>query len=705
MGPTPSFWIVAGNAGHALAAVLLASLAILTSRRSGGTREGQALVVALALTALWSLRHALAGILSMDRLSDGVAETVRNGAWLAVLALHVHRVDGAFSLKRGRPAVLVALGLLLVAQLGFDLLVGEGAPLNAGVLPVFRSSWLTRCIFALGGLIALHGLSGRRDHPAKARQEAWLGAALAFMWAYDFNHYMFAWLTGDHATSIGPMRGFVMTLVAAMIALGLRTDGMRPVALSRAATMRLISAGIIAIYLLVVALLAMASSDLSAPFGRVAQFSVLFALAVSVLALLPSASLRSWLRVEVSKHLFAHRYDYRALWLRFAATVDESVHADIPLNQRVTRAIAEAIEAPGAVLYLRDEQGGLAGTCDWHWPDLDEAGARLDPRLAQRLEQASWIIDLRRDWADYGSLLPAWMQRSPHAWVIAPLLHREQLIGVILLAAPATRPRLDWEDLDVLRVVCGEAAARISEARGRAALAEAQRFDEFNRRFAFILHDIKNLVSQMSLLASNAQRHADNPAFREDMVLTLRETASRMTELLQRLGRPEPVGDAAPGTLLLGPWARELAPGWSAGLGLVQVEGDVAQPVRADADGLSRALGHLVRNAIEASPAGRLVRIRLKPEGSEAAIQVIDRGSGMTPDFVRDQLFRPFSSSKRNGFGLGAHEAQLLVQGMGGKLDVQSAPGEGTCFTIRLPFADRVASAPDHSIKTIRNTG
>jgi putative PEP-CTERM system histidine kinase len=700
-----SFWIVAGNAGHALAAVLLASLAILTSRRSGRTREGQALVVALALTALWSLRHALAGVLSLDLLSDGVAETVRNGAWLAVLALHVRRLDGGFALRRGRPALLAALGLLLVAQLGFDLLVGEGAPINAGVLPVFRLSWLTRCTFALGGLIALHGLSGRRDHPATARQEAWIGAALAFMWAYDFNHYMLSWLTGDHTASIGPMRGFVMTLIAAMIALGLRTDGTRPIALSRAVTMRLVSAGILALYLLVVALLAMASSDLTAPFGRVAPFAVLFALAVSVLALIPSGSLRSWLRVEITKHLFAHRYDYRMLWLRFAAAVDESAHADVPLDQRLTRAIAQAIEAPGAVLFLRDQQGALAGTCGWNWPDPDEVGARLDMRLAQRLEQASWIIDVRKDWQDYGPLLPAWMQRSAHAWAIAPLLHREQLIGVILLAAPAGRPRLDWEDLDVLRVVCGEAAARISEARGRAALAEAQRFEEFNRRFAFILHDIKNLVSQMSLLASNAQRHADNPAFREDMVLTLRETASRMTELLQRLGRPVPGRGPEAGTLLLGPWVRELAPGWSAGLGLVQVEGDVARPVNADAEGLSRALGHLVRNAIEASPAGRMVRILLKAEGDEAAIHVIDRGTGMTADFVRDQLFRPFSSSKSNGFGLGAHEARLLVQGMGGTLDVESAPGEGTRFTIRLPFADRLGGETDPSTETIRNTG
>ncbi len=130
------------------------------------------------------------------------------------------------------------------------------------------------------------------------------------------------------------------------------------------------------------------------------------------------------------------------------------------------------------------------------------------------------------------------MESDARAWVLSPLIQEGRLVGAILLSSPAVPRRIDWEDLDVLRVVCGEAAALIADARTREALAEAQRFDEFNRRFAFILHDLKNLVSQMSLLASNAERHADNPAFRADMVLTLKETVARMTDLLDRLGRP-----------------------------------------------------------------------------------------------------------------------------------------------------------------------
>ena len=691
----PSLWVIAGNSGHAVASVLLASLAILTSRQAAKRRERQILVVALAVTALWSLRFALGSVLAGGDIRGGVAETVRNGAWLAYLGYLMLRSPAERRKAQGRKAVLTVLGLLLLTHLGVNMLIGDGTPINQLSLPFFEANWLLRASFALGALYLLHGMSNQRDHPAFARREAWLGAALAFMWAFDFNYYAMAWLSRGVVPTLGPMRGFVVALSAIMLALALRSDGTRAFSLSRSATSRLISSGIIIVYVLVVALLASLSTALTAPFGRVALFAVLFSLAVAVLALMPSASLLSWIRVEISKHLFAHRYDYRLLWLRFAETVAEGPEPDQPLDTRITRAIAQAVEAPSAILYLCDEQdGGLRIARSLSWPEHLAAPLTLPDELAARMSQNSWVIDLEADWQDYGRHLPDWMQGSINAWALAPLLHGELLLGAILLGTPPGRQRVDWEDLDVLRVVCGEAAARIAEARSRAALAELQRFEEFNRRFAFILHDLKNLVSQMSLLASTAQRHADNPAFREDMVLTLKETSTRMTELLQRLGRPDSVAEEAKCGIDLGSSIRALAQGWAAGVGLVEVEGDVTRPVPVNLDGLSRALDHLVRNAIEASPAGRVVMIRVA-EGEEAAsIHVIDGGCGMNAEFVKNELFRPFSSTKSNGFGLGAHEARTLVQNMGGQLEVESVEGKGTCFTIRLPFAGKDSGNP-----------
>jgi signal transduction histidine kinase len=66
---------------------------------------------------------------------------------------------------------------------------------------------------------------------------------------------------------------------------------------------------------------------------------------------------------------------------------------------------------------------------------------------------------------------------------------------------------------------------------------------------------------------------------------------------------------------------------------------------------------------------------------------VIDRGKGMSAEYVRRDLFKPFSSSKTGGFGLGAFEARSLAEAMGGRIDVDSKPGVGSRFTLRLPLA------------------
>ena len=119
----------------------------------------------------------------------------------------------------------------------------------------------------------------------------------------------------------------------------------------------------------------------------------------------------------------------------------------------------------------------------------------------------------------------------------------------------------------------------------------------------------------------------------------------------------------------------------------VAVSGDMALVALADGAALEQALGHLVQNAIDASEAGVPVELRVFESGGDVAIEVIDRGQGMSGEFVRSRLFQPFASTKEAGFGIGAYEARTLIRAMGGRLEVESAEGEGTCFTIFLPGA------------------
>jgi putative PEP-CTERM system histidine kinase len=258
------------------------------------------------------------------------------------------------------------------------------------------------------------------------------------------------------------------------------------------------------------------------------------------------------------------------------------------------------------------------------------------------------------------------------------------LVGLVILAAPDFQRQLDWEDFDLLRTAGTQAASSLAEALGQEALSQAQRFEEFNRRFAFILHDIKNLVSQLSLLARNSERHADNPEFRADMVATLKSSVGKMNDLLARLA---PHAAARQPELAPQPLDPILAKAIGGRPG-VAVTGPRGLWGATDAGLLGQAVAHLVQNAVEASPSGSPVQVRLATNGAFVTIAIEDSGCGMEPDFIANRLFQPFASTKPAGFGIGAFEARASIIAMGGRLSVDSSPGRGSRLTIFIPAAE-----------------
>ena len=354
---------------------------------------------------------------------------------------------------------------------------------------------------------------------------------------------------------------------------------------------------------------------------------------------------------------------------------------------RVVKAMADLTDSPAGLLLSADPQG-LAVATVWNWPELADGG-EPEGRGRRPIDARIIEIDAVRAGnapASDADAVPDWILAAPDAWALVPLTHGGQVAGVILLARPPVDRALDWEDYDLLRVAARQAASCLAEDRAHAALADAARFDEFNRRFAFIIHDIKNLVSQLSLTARNAERHADNPDFRTDMIATLKDSSERLQALLTRLSqhsgeRSEPVQPVDAAALLARTAARRehvvvtaAAPAFA-----------LAQPAR-----LETVLGHLVQNAIEA---GGEVTLSAIPDGNRLAIAIADTGVGMSAAFVRDQLFRPFASTKPGGFGLGAFEARQLIEAMNGRIEVTSREGEGTCFRLFLPLVPALAAA------------
>ena len=663
---------------YALAAAVFIGLLIW---RLGVTaqQDGHRLVLgAFAMTACWAWLCAI----QAGQPLVSFAETARNLMWVSLLySLSASSGVRQQGVRLVYGAVSAVFGLQFVIAM-LSLFVRNGA------LP--QTATLLSITAAAGSLVLVHNLYGQAA-PASRSAIRFVMLGLALMWTYDLNLYTFAYLDLRAAAGLLDWRGAAVALTGPLFALGAKQqDGWR-IRLSRAATFQSLSLLAICAYFMVMTVLATALRGSGWDWSGSLLVALLAITTVAAMVLLPSPSARSWAKVKLAKHLFEHRYDYRAEWLRFTDTLGRTGIDAPPLGERVIKAFADILDAPGGLLLVKDPTGALATAASWHWPDRGPGTEDLEAsrEFWHSVEASGRIIELdavRRRGGhrkDLAIAVPGWAAGNDQAWAGVPLIHNGKLFGLVLLAAPQYRRALDWEDFDLLRTAGRQAASSLAEAHGQEALSNAQRFEEFNRRFAFILHDIKNLVSQLSLLSRNAERHADNAEFRADMVATLKSSVGKMNELLARLSpqAPQLVRRSEP-TILRPILMSAIAT--KRRNHDVRLLGDASVAAVVDPSGLEQAVGHLLQNAVEASPADKPVTVRVAAHEDSVVVTIADQGCGMDGDFVRNRLFQPFASTKADGFGIGSFEARSLVAAMGGRLSVDSQPGRGTIFTIKL---------------------
>jgi putative PEP-CTERM system histidine kinase len=661
--------------GHALAALLFAVLALSQLRDGAVSVPRTAFVAALGVTALWAL--AVAGIGNQDLITR-VAESLRNIVWLAFMMALLRRDASA---RRDRAVTMIYGVVVLVAVAGIVLSMIQASVDGDLVKGIASVRILLRMMVALGALVLVHHLYSVAAPGARGGIRLAV-AALAIMWTTDLVLYTTAYLSGDGSQELMATRGLVMIAVVPMLAIAVHRNGDWTLKLSRTVTWQSLSLVALMAYAVTTVLAISAIDSFGGSYARLAQTAFVFGSAAALLTLLSSPTIKAWLRVMVAKHLFNHRYDYRAEWSRFTDTLGAPGEGAAPLEERIVKAVADVTDSSAGLLLVADD-GVFGLSAEWNWLGSVPV-AIAGETLAQFMSQGSRIIELdtvRAGDAPAAELaaVPQWMLDEPSAWAIVPLVHLNQLIGAILLARPPIDRSLDWEDFDLLRIAGRQVASYLAEARAHEALADARRFDEFNRRFAFIMHDVKNLVSQLTLVARNAERHADNPDFRADMIATLKESVGRMNDLLARLSQHNSARVEEPVTVELMPIVERVTKrrGVSHPIAVTGMRDSVgvADPAR-----LEQALGHLIQNAIEASAPGEPVAVVV----GRSTIDVIDAGPGMSASFIRDRLFKPFASTKNGGFGIGAFEARQVILAMGGKLDLVSREGEGTRFTIVL---------------------
>ena len=681
---------------HSVAAFTFGLLTIylLASLRRQG--PGVWLIVACAMTTLWALIHVIDD--ELVRLSPyfGVVHTLLNGAWMAFLMslLCIHwRAAGRERLATVAPMVLAVLvGCLAAADLVNALdpdLLGETG----------------RSVYTVSGGLALSMLGlvmVENVYFSTLPDNRWsikfLCFALGGLFAFDFFIYADAMVIGQVDTVLMQARGAVSALVVPliMISAARNPNWSLDVFFSRRFAVRLFALAGSLLYLLVLVGLGSLADLVGGSWGVVLRTVVLFGGSILLVAILVSGRFRSELVLFLNKNFFTYKFDYREEWLRFLNTVSNS-DENPDLAIRVIKGVANIVDSPSGVLWTARQDNGFAPAARWNFQqEIITETEPKDGSLPQFLRQTRWILNLNereQKPKKYSSLaIPEWLSAIKGAWLIVPLFHREALSGFIVLIKPRAARETNWEDYDLLKTVSAHSASYLAEQETEKALAEVRQFDAFNRRFAFIIHDIKGLVSQLSLLIDNAERHGEDPEFRRDMVATVRGTVSRLNLLLSRLHGE---GDRQyPPALLSLPRLVERT------IDQLQVRGiDVSYECRsgeiwvtAYRNRLASVFRHLIQNAIDVLSDGGHIDVAVRLDGGTAVVDIIDNGPGMTREFVQNELFQPFKTTKPRGYGIGAYEAREIMRELGGQIEVDSTPGQGTRMSVRIPIVSTASN-------------
>jgi len=669
------------TASYGVGAVAFAVLA-LASRRAGNA-ELQMDRPAL-IASIWALLAAVHAWLGVGRELVALAETARNLAWLWFLW------QGLRLLRGGEP--IDSPGL---AGLGPGLYIIGGIALGAQTLALLLPGRLTSLLayVLIPNLTAIFGMMLVEQFYRNTRpQERWgikfLCLALGGMFAYDFYLYSEAMLFTDVSPDTWAARGAVNALLAPLLWVSMRRRPIKqPMAISHRMafhSVALVGAGV---YLMLMAAAGYYLRFVGGDWGAVLQTVFLFGAGAVLLVTVFSGVARARLRVFLSKHFFHYRYDYREEWLRFTALLSAG-DPGARVHERSLEAMARLVESPAAALWLLQDDGNFRRSAHWNWSDLDGQFSGEHP-FARFLQARHWVLDLH-ECEDQPDLLgdatpPAWLAGAERAWLVIPLLWHDRLLGVMVLADSLGKVAFDWEVSDLLKTAARQAAAHLAQARAAEALTVARQFESFNRAAAFVVHDIKNLVAQLSLLLANAARHKHKPEFQEDMLATIESSVARMNRMLIKL-RDKP--EAASRSVV--PLAEMLddvihsKSAFSLKPSLNILAADLR--VQAEREKLTRVVGHIVQNAIEATPYTGKVSVTLDRHDAWAEIVVADTGAGMDEAFIRERLFRPFDSTKGTGMGIGAYECKSYVQELGGDIFVDSQSGAGSRFTLRFPL-------------------
>ena len=649
---------------------------LLTDKHRGRTK--QLLLASAFASGIWSASVAFQSVVGSYFPISQFFELVKNLAWLSFLVsmlatAYAHSVSNTTSREGILRTFLIVIAVISVAIYAVSHIKLQ-PDIEGGLLIAVH------LMMAITGIVLVEQLY--RNMPTEQRWAIkYLCLGLLGSFVYAFYMYSDALLYQRIDPVLWQTRGFIEALLVPLIAVSVSKDPLwsPEIFISRRVVFHTTTLLASAIYLLVMGFAGYYVKEFGGSWGPVVQAFFLFFTILVLVVFLASRRIRARVKVLVNKHFYPYKYDYREEWLRFIRTIS---FGDEHLYRKSIKSIAQIIESPGGMLWLRQENGFFECVDAWEMPLLKVREPAMGSMI-RFLEDNEFVIsvdELNNEPEVYNRLgyleLPHWLNEiSP--WLIVPLIHIDRLIGFIILEHSSARKKhFNWEDSDLLKTAARQVASFLEQLKDSVALAEARQFESFNKISTYIVHDIKNLVAQLSLIISNAEKHKDNPLFMDDVINTLGNTVSKMNKMLDVVSSKG--GSAVSSRVDVIPLLEELVKlrekTDSKPLPVLSCESQ-SFDIRADRNQLLAVFGHMVQNAQDATADDGKIDIVQSATDGQLVLEFRDTGHGMDEEFIKTQLFRPFKSTKGKGMGIGVYETKEIINALGGSIDVESSPG------------------------------
>lgn len=642
-----------------------------------------ALIFAALASMIW--QFALAAHyrwISLEQPTLLLLEVVRDGTWINALLKCLTFVAGQALPPRFRRTMQ---GMWLLAFVAASTLAIVGAPLLYNTTTMV---W-TGLLLAIVGLVSVEQLF-RNTH--QYRLIKLLSIAIGSIFIYDIYLFSHSLIFNRINPELWQARGGINAIAALFMALGAlaianQTTQQARLSISRPVVFYTTSLTAAGCFLALMALGGYYVELYGGSWGTIIQILVLFLSLLAIAVVFVSRTVRSRLNVWINKHFFHHKYDYRVEWLKLINYLSQPSHQE-NFHERAIKAVAAIFKSPGGAIWLRAGQSYTPIAAHNLLLPQSSVDEPVNTEFCKALQQHEWVFSPHSPEKDrlsaFNELLPAWIYNIEKLWLVLPLLTETNLLGFMVLTEPQHDTSLTWEDLDLIKTVGRQVASYLDRHEAAEQLAESRQFEAFNKLTAFIMHDLKNLIAQQALVVENAAKHRDNPAFFEDAIRTIDNSVGRMSNLLRKLQQNEPseLRSLELHRVLMEAVkkCKQQRPVPSLRLESTDLR------INADQDRLIMTLTHIIKNAQEATDKNGFVDVTLRKDGNDAIIAVEDNGVGMDQDFIKNQLFRPFVTTKSGkGMGIGVYQTREFISSLGGSVSVQSTVGEGTTFTITLP--------------------